>query len=133
MLTTKSKYAVAAAIELASAFKDGCPVALKLISSKQNIPIRYLEQIFVLLKNANLVLSTKGPSGGYKLADKPENIKILSIINAVGENFKIMNCSRSNYKKCLNNTKCKSHDLWYGLDKVMKNYLDNMSLKDASL
>ena len=68
-LTTKGRYAVMAMADLAL-YKDNGPVSLTDISLRQNISLAYLEQIFIKLKNNNLVKSTRGAHGGYVL-DKP--------------------------------------------------------------
>ena len=66
MLTTKSRYAVMAILEVASSGSTK-PMRLSDISEKQTIPLNYLEQIFLKLKKANIVKSVKGPGGGYCL------------------------------------------------------------------
>ena len=83
-LTTKGRYAVMAMADLAS-FNDKGPVSLTDISLRQNISLAYLEQIFIKLKNKNLVESVRGAKGGYILVIPPEEIKISKIISAVDE------------------------------------------------
>jgi len=63
ILTTKSKYAVMAIVEVASNNIDA-PIALSTISKRNNISLSYLEQIFLQLKKSDIVTSTKGPGGG---------------------------------------------------------------------
>ena len=75
-LTTKGRYAVMAMADLAM-FKDAGPISLTDISLRQNISLAYLEQIFIKLKNKNLVKSIRGAKGGYILDIPPENIKII--------------------------------------------------------
>ena len=82
-LTTKGRYAVMAMADLAL-FKDRGPTSLTDISLRQNISVAYLEQIFIKLKNKNLVKSIRGAKGGYVLEISPENIKISNrILNFV--------------------------------------------------
>ena len=86
-LTTKGRYAVMAMADLAS-FKDKGPISLTDISIRQNISLAYLEQIFIKLKQVNLVKSVRGAKGGYVLDTSPEEIKISNIISAVDEEIK---------------------------------------------
>jgi Rrf2 family iron-sulfur cluster assembly transcriptional regulator len=81
-LTSKGRYAVMAMADLAKINTDQ-PTNLTEISLRQGISISFLEQIFLKLKKNNLVKSYRGPSGGYLLAQSPEEIKLSSIIKAV--------------------------------------------------
>ena len=83
-LTTKGRYAVMAMADLAL-FKHKGPVSLTEISLRQNISLAYLEQIFIKLKDNNLVKSTRGAQGGYILEKSANEIKISNIISAVNE------------------------------------------------
>ena len=84
-LTTKGRYAVMAMADLAS-YSENKPVSLTEISTRQNISLAYLEQLFIHLKESKLVKSVRGPKGGYVLEISPEQIKISNIISAVDEN-----------------------------------------------
>ena len=81
-LTTKGRYAVMAMADLASNTNSG-PVSLTEISSRQNISLAYLEQIFIKLKNKKLVKSSRGATGGYFLEKPANEIKLSYIIFAV--------------------------------------------------
>ncbi|ABE05030.1 [Fe-S]-binding protein [Rickettsia bellii] len=131
MLTTKGRYAVMAILEMASNVGDE-PITLNEISLKQNISLNYLEQIFSKLKKANLVKAIRGPNGGYILIGKLEEIKISNIMDAVNENFIMTGCYKKSIKNCASNTiKCNSHKLWKGLGKHIRDYFENISVKDA--
>ena len=129
MLTTKSRYAVMAVIEVASSGND-LPMKLADISANQNIPLSYLEQIFAKLKKANIVDSVKGPGGGYHLMNPCAKISIETIIDAVEENLKMTRCSKD--KSCRKNgLNCKTHDLWKGLSRQIRSYFANISVADV--
>ena len=74
-LTTKGRYAVMAMADLA-ANGTGGPISLTEISTRQNISVSYLEQLFLKLKNKKLVKSVRGPSGGYLIEGNPKEIRI---------------------------------------------------------
>jgi Rrf2 family iron-sulfur cluster assembly transcriptional regulator len=128
VLTTKSKYAVAAILEIASR-RTNSPVQLKDISEKQNITPNYLNQIFKKLRSHNIVSSSKGPGGGYMLTSDPRSIKIHDIINAVEEKIEMTRCGTG---KCINaNIRCSAHKLWHGLNSQIKTYLKSISIDDV--
>ena len=129
-LTTKGRYAVMAMADLAL-FKDKGPTSLTDISFRQNISLAYLEQIFIKLKNKNLVKSVRGPKGGYVLETSPENIKISNIISAVDEEVKTLNCKKESKRGCNNkSSKCITHNLWDQLDQNINNFFERVKLQD---
>ena len=129
-LTTKGRYAVMAMADLAM-FKDKGPISLKDISLRQNISLAYLEQIFIKLKNKNLVKSVRGAKGGYALEISPDEIKISNIISAVDEEIKTLNCKKESKKGCNNkSSKCITHNLWDQLDQHINNFFEKVKLQD---
>lgn len=64
---------------------DGALTSLGEISKRQDISLAYLEQLFVKLRRAGLVTSVRGPSGGYRLAMGPSDIRVSDILAAVDE------------------------------------------------
>ena len=129
-LTTKGRYAVMAMADLAS-FKDQGPVSLTDISLRQNISLPYLEQIFIKLKNNNLVKSVRGARGGYELESSADEIKISNIISAVDEEVKMLNCKKESKKGCNNkSSKCITHNLWDQLDQHINNFFEKVKLQD---
>ena len=129
-LTTRGRYAVMAMADLAL-FKDKGPTSLTDISLRQNISLAYLEQIFIKLKNKNLVRSVRGAKGGYVLQNSPDEIKISNIISAVDEEVKMLNCKKESKKGCNNkSTKCITHNLWDQLDQHINNFFEKAKLQD---
>ena len=129
-LTTKGRYAVMAMADLAL-FKDNGPTSLSDISLRQNISLPYLEQIFIKLKDKNLVKSTRGAKGGYVLEKSAHDIKISNIISAVDEEVKMLNCKKESKKGCNNkSTKCITHNLWDQLDQHINNFFEKVKLQD---
>ena len=129
-LTTKGRYAVMAMADLASNANSG-PVSLAEISSRQNISLAYLEQIFIKLKNKKLVKSSRGATGGYILEKPANEIKLSNIIFAVDEEVKMLNCKKNSKKGCNNkSTKCITHNLWDELDKHIHGFFERVKLQD---
>mgnify|MGYP001303254392 CR=1 FL=1 len=129
-LTSKGRYAVMAMADLAKNYVEK-PTSIKEISLRQGISISFLEQIFLKLKKNNLVKSSRGPSGGYLLAQSPEEIKLSSIIKAVDERVKTLGCKRESKKGCNGKSiKCITHNLWDDLEMLINNFFEKNTLKD---
>ena len=129
-LTSKGRYAVIAMADLANTNANE-PINLTEISLRQGISISFLEQIFLKLKNNNLVESSRGPSGGYSLTKSPEEIKLSSIIKAVNEEVKTVGCKKESKKGCNGKSiKCITHDLWDDLETHINNFFEKNTLKD---
>ena len=129
-LTTKGRYAVMAMADLASN-ESVKPVSLNEIATRQNISLSYLEQLFLKLKNNHLVKSIRGPQGGYKLEKKAKDIKLSSIISAVDEEVKTLNCKKDSKKGCDGKSvKCITHDLWDDLGKHINGFFENKNLNE---
>ena len=130
-LTSKGRYAVMAMADLAkNNIKE--PTSLTEISLRQGISIAYLEQLFLKLRKNNLVQSVRGPSGGYVLTKTPEQIKLLSIINAVDEKIKTVKCRKESKRSCNGKSiKCITHNLWDDLEIHINKFFENNTLNDV--
>lgn len=126
-LTTKGRYAVTAILDLAFHQVNG-PVSLADISQRQEISLSYLEQLFSKLRKNELVSSTRGPGGGYKLARESDKITIVSIITAVDETYRATSCSNEAY--CQGTARCLTHDLWDELSGQIYSFLNDISLAE---
>jgi Rrf2 family protein len=81
-ISAKADYAVRATLTLAAA-EDDKPVKGERIADAQGIPLKFLENILIDLRQAGLVASQRGPEGGYRLDGKPEDITVADVIRAV--------------------------------------------------
>ena len=132
-LTTKGRYAVMAMADLATN-ENLKPVSLNEIAIRQNISLSYLEQLFFKLKNNHLVKSVRGPHGGYTLSRKAKDIKLSSIISAVDEEVKTLNCKKDSKKGCDGRSvKCITHYLWDDLEKHINGFFENKNLNELIL
>ena len=107
---------------------DHGPVSLADISIRQGISLSYLEQLFAKMRRNKLVVSTRGPGGGYSPGGSPDQVCIADVINAVDEEMQVadkdvINGSPS-YEPCL------TEQLWQELSTEIENYLTTISLAD---
>ncbi len=129
-LSSKGRYAVMALADLAR-FNQDNPISLRDISLRQGISLVYLEQLFLKLKNNNVVKSIRGQKGGYILSRKASDIKISEIFFAVEENVKTIGCEKHSKKGCNGRSaKCISHNLWDELEDYINNFFQKKNLGD---
>ncbi|MCE9520849.1 MAG: Rrf2 family transcriptional regulator [Alphaproteobacteria bacterium] len=130
-LSTKGRYAVMAMVDLASHSK-GKPVALNEIAQRQEISLSYLEQLFARLRRGGLVVSARGPGGGYKLARTPEETRISDIMMAVDEPLKATRCEMGSPRGCTGQQgRCTTHDLWEELSRQIQIFLSAVTIADV--
>ena len=82
-ISAKGRYGLAAMTCLAQNFASGSPITIISISEKLGISKIYLEQVFSLLKRAQLVNSIKGSQGGYQLSREPREISAYDILSSI--------------------------------------------------
>ena len=130
-LSTKSRYAVMAMVDLAKQ-SIGEPIALADVADRQEISLSYLEQIFGKLRRGGLVNSVRGPGGGYMLSRSAADTRISDIILAVDEPIQTTRCKPGSPFGCKSNqSRCMTHDLWEELGHQIYIYLSSVSLEDV--
>jgi Rrf2 family iron-sulfur cluster assembly transcriptional regulator len=102
------------------------PISLSDISSRQQISLSYLEQLFSKLRRNGLVISVRGPGGGYRLNGGCENIQVAQIIDAVDESVDATNCGGKG--DCQDGVQCLTHHLWSDLSIQIHDFLSSISL-----
>ena len=130
-LSTKGRYAMVAMADIAMSAQKNL-VTLGEISKRQNISMPYLEQLFVKLRRSNLVISVRGPGGGYKLARPSHQIRIVDILTAVEESVDAMS-QGAGASGGLSGSKAQSmtNRLWEGLSAHVFVYLHQTRLSDV--
>ena len=131
-LTARARYAVTAMADLA-AVAGNDPVSLSEVSERQKISVAFLEQLFRKLKAADLVASQRGASGGYMLAQTPDNIRISDIVRAVDEPIRTTACLPGEAIGCRGTSvRCLTHDLWDELGRHVDVFLGSITLADVT-
>lgn len=132
MLSKKSQYAFKALGYLTEKYNEG-PVLISEIAKKKKIPLKFLENILLELKKADILDSKKGKGGGYFLRKSPEKVKVATIIRLVNGPISMIPCvSLYFYERCKNcNEKhCGLHDMMIQVRDATLNIVENRTLKD---
>ncbi len=132
MLSKKSQYAFKALTYLSEKFNEG-PVLISEIALKKKIPIKFLESILLELKKADILDSKKGKGGGYFLKQKPEKVKVATVIRLINGPIALLPCvSLYFYERCKNcNEKhCGLHDMMIEVRDATLAVVENRTLKD---
>ena len=124
-LTTKGRYAVTAMLDLALHQERG-PISLSDISKRQGISLSYLEQLFARLRRQGLVVSTRGPGGGYALSRPAGSIAVGDVVTAVDEKVDSTRCG--GLSNCHNDERCLTHELWSELSQQIFEFLNGITL-----
>ena len=127
-LTTKTRYGTRLLIDLAQ-HQDKGAVQMSEISMRQNISVKYLEQLIRPLKQADLVTSTRGPKGGHMLAKKPEEITLGEITRLFEGQTGLVDCI-SNPGKCSMFDDCVVRPAWERANKALYDELDSITIAD---
>ncbi|QUD88153.1 Rrf2 family transcriptional regulator [Phenylobacterium montanum] len=131
-LSTKGRYAVMAMTDLAG-HGEARPVSLAEIAERQQLSLAYLEQLFARLRRRGLVVSHRGPGGGYRLARPAAETNVAEVVMAVDEPIKATRCGGHGAKGgCMKGgAKCLTHDLWEETGRQLHAYLASVSLADV--
>ena len=129
MISTRGRYALRMMVDLAEHESDGY-VALKEIALRQNISKKYLEQIIPILNQAGLLRTVRGHQGGYRLAKDPSAYTIGEILRATEGTTAPVACLEQSVNTCPRQGICKTLPIWQGLQNVIDNYLDGITLAE---
>lgn len=128
-ISTKGRYALRILIDMAQHREDGY-ISLKTIAERQGISKRYLDQIMMLLQRTDYLRSTRGFQGGYKLAKPPREYTVGDILRATEGSITPLACLENGGEDCSRHEDCLARHVWQGLDDVMAQYLDSLTLQD---
>lgn len=126
-ISSKGRYAVRLVVDIAKQ-GDGKFVALKDVATRQDISVKFLEQISSMLVKNGILSSGRGATGGYKLAKKPNKItvaEILTITKDLGE----CKCMSSNGSPCPKCNSCETGDVYEKLNTLISGYLNSITIE----
>ncbi|MBE6909853.1 MAG: Rrf2 family transcriptional regulator [Ruminococcaceae bacterium] len=129
MISTRGRYALRLMLDLAEHQGNGY-VALKDSAQRQEISKKYLEQIIPTLNRFDLLRTTRGYQGGYRLARNPEDYTLGNILRVTEGSLAPVTCLEADHNTCARQADCATLPIWRGLDKVINDYLDGITLQD---
>jgi Rrf2 family iron-sulfur cluster assembly transcriptional regulator len=125
-LSTRSRYGARILVDLARNSDQG-PIQIGEISKRQEISVKYLEQLIRPLKKAKLVSSVRGPKGGHLLREKPENITLGQIVRLFEGQTDLVECV-SFPEKCAMSDDCQVRLAWRDATRVLYEKLDSTTI-----
>ena len=129
LISSKGRYAIRVMIDLAE-HSNGQLIPLKDIAARQEISQKYMESIMTLLSKNGFVEAMHGKGGGYRLNKPASEYKIGDILRLTEGTLAPVTCLQQEEKACERALQCKTLPLWKGLDQVICEYLDNISIAD---
>lgn len=130
-ITSRGRYALKVMIDLAEQKTDDF-VKLNDVAERHNISEKYLESIIASLTKAGLLIGVRGKGGGYKLSKKPEEYTVGSILKITEGSLTPVSCMDCKPNSCISANECRTLPLWEGLDKVIDNYLESVTIADLA-
>jgi len=125
-LSTRSRYGTRMMLDLAQHYDQG-PVQIGDVSKRENISVKYLEQLIIPLKKANFIKSVRGPKGGHMLAKPPEEITVGDIVRILEGGINLSSCIE-NPEVCDRTTRCLTRGVWEEATKAMYDKLNSATL-----
>lgn len=128
-ISTKGRYAVRLLLDIA-VYDEVEPVRLKDTAERQNISMKYLEQIISVLVRAGFVKSIRGPQGGYRLVKEPKDYTVGMILRQVEGSLAPVSCLEDDVNQCERQAGCVSLRIWKELDEAINSVVDKYTLQD---
>ncbi len=128
-ISTKGRYAIRMLLDLAEHGSNGY-TALKDIAERQGISKKYLEQIVPVLNRADILQTNRGFQGGYRLAQSPDKYTLGMILRLTEGSLAPIACLDNDPNLCERSSYCPTLFVWQGLNDLISNYLDNITLQD---
>ncbi|MBW1787931.1 MAG: Rrf2 family transcriptional regulator [Deltaproteobacteria bacterium] len=129
-LSTRSRYGTRMMVDLARNYKKG-PVQMREISKRQNLSVKYLEQLVIPLKRAKFITSVRGPKGGHMLSRSPEKITVGDIVRVLEGQLCLVKCLE-HPGLCDMSSSCVSRDIWGMATEAVYEKLNSVTLLDMA-
>lgn len=132
MISTRGRYALRMMLDLAEHREEGF-IPLKDIAEREDISKKYLEQIIPVLNREGLLQTSRGSGGGYRLIKPPKDYTVGEIVRAAEGTMAPVSCLEGQTNPCPKCSECATLPIWQGLQTVIDEYLDGISLEDVLL
>ncbi len=131
IVSTKGRYALRVMIDLAEHPSEQY-TPLKEIAARQGISEKYLENILKALVQNGLLQGLRGKGGGYRLTRRPEQYRVSDILLLTEGSLAPVACLEPGAAACDRLAECRTYELWRGLDQVIRDYLDRITLAELA-
>ena len=128
-ISTKGRYALRIMLDLA-VIGSSEPVRVKDIARRQDISVKYMEQIITILSKAGYLKSSRGPQGGYCLTREPKDYTVGMILRLTEGNLAPVTCLEDEVNQCPRQDDCVTLRIWKELDEAIKGVIDKYTLED---
>lgn len=129
-LSTRGRYGVRAVFDMAY-YGKGRPAQIRTIAERQEIPLRYLEQILNRLRRAGIVHTLRGPRGGYFLGKSPDQITVAEVVRATEGPVRLVSCKETGRKdvQCHRAPQCVVRQVWEEAGRRLNDYLESVTIE----
>ena len=128
-ISTRGRYGKRMMLDLAAHHDQG-PTPLREIAKRQDLSVKYLEQLIIPLKAAGYIRSVRGARGGYTLARKPDKISVGQIIKTLEGGLSLVDCVEDP-KVCEREKNCPTRDIWLRMSERLMEELSSLTLSDV--
>lgn len=128
-VSTKGRYALRMMVDLA-VNDNGEFISLRDVAERQEISMKYMEQIVSMLTKAGFLLSVRGPQGGYRLARSPKEYTTGDILRVTEGNLIPVTCVKDVPNKCPRADTCPTLEYWEAMHVAITEYVDGVTLAD---
>ncbi len=128
-LSTRTRYAVRAMIELAQN-ETSKPLQLKIIAERQDISVKYLEQLMAVLRSAGLIRSVRGSKGGYVLSKAANQVRLSDILHCLEGSVTTVECVEDS-QSCVRAAECAARQVWVKVQRAIEEVLQSITLQDV--
>ncbi|MBW1982445.1 MAG: Rrf2 family transcriptional regulator [Deltaproteobacteria bacterium] len=130
-LSTRGRYGTRLMVDLAKHYDNG-PIPLGEIARRQNLSVKYLEQLIIPLKASGLISSVRGARGGYRLALAPAEISVGQVIEVLEGDLSLVDCVKTP-ELCDRHQECPTRDVWQTMSNVLREKLFALTLENVLL
>jgi Rrf2 family protein len=126
-------YSLKALLMLADRYPSAQPLRVEEIAAVQGVPENYLRRLLIELKRGGLVLSQKGPNGGYMLARPPARITMADVVEIIEGDYTPVECLEEGANSfCPRDSGCPMRDVWRDVRDSVVGILRNATLQSLA-
>ena len=129
IVSTRGRYALRVMIDIAEHPNEPY-IPLKSIAARQGISEKYLEAIVASLVKSGNLCALRGKKGGYRLVKEPGEYNMTDILEVTEGTFAPVACMETGKNECERYGQCKTIKMWEGLNRVLCDYFENITLED---